>query len=157
MVPDILYQMCAKSSANIRTLCILCIVGGIIPLFFLPMSSQAQGNHKPTTSPKDKSAIVRKKIAFDLDQIDKEGLRGPSDGKVTVSYEFCIPDTKRCRAEVKRLDPTVSFLAGSSGHIGAKKGQCLCIGNTHQKRWRATLERLAALPYIERIIQAWFE
>ena len=96
-------------------------------------------------------------IEFDLSVLDDDGLRGPPDGKVAVSYEFKIPDTSAARAEVRALDRTVQFLGGSPGRIGAGKGECLCIGSTHQPDFRKRLRRLAALSYVERIIECHFE
>jgi hypothetical protein len=97
------------------------------------------------------------KIEFDLGQIDADGLRGPHDGKVAVAYEFCIPDTEACKAEVKAIDHTVQFMPGSRGRIGAGRDECLCIGSTHQKNYRSVLHALAKLTYIERIIECYFE
>jgi hypothetical protein len=97
------------------------------------------------------------KVEFDLSQLDIEGLRGPVDGKVAVSYEFCIPDTGECRAEVGAIDGSVQFMSGSRGRIGAVAGECLCIGSTHQKDYRRVLEDLAGLPYVVRIIECHFE
>ncbi len=97
------------------------------------------------------------KIEFDLSSLDKDGLRGPSDGKVAVSYEFCIPDNDACRAEVKAIDPTVQFMPGSRGRIGAGKDECLCIGSTHQKNFKEVLRKLSEKSYISRIIECHFE
>jgi len=97
------------------------------------------------------------KITFDLTELDEDGLRGPPTGKVSVSYEFCIPDTPECRRQVKTIDPSVRFSSGSRGRIGCTKSQCLCIGGTHQPHFRTVLQQLAALPYIERIDQCFFE
>jgi len=97
------------------------------------------------------------KIEFDLTRLDRDGLRGPPDGKVAVSYEFCIPNTDDCKAQVRAIDRTVEFMPGSRGRIGATKEQCLCIGATHQANYRAVLCSLAELPYIERIIECHFE
>ena len=97
------------------------------------------------------------KIEINLSEVDQEGLRGPADGKVAVSYEFCIPDTPEHRASVRAIDPSVQFMPGSRGRIGAGKGQCLCIGSTHQKNHKDILHSLANLPYIERIIECYFE
>ena len=99
----------------------------------------------------------RRKVEFDLAQLDAEGLRGPADGKVAVSYEFCIPNTDECKARVKAIDPTVQFMPGSRGRIGAGKQECLCIGSTHQKNFRQVLQALANLPYVARIIECHFE
>jgi len=97
------------------------------------------------------------KIEIDLSRLDDAGLRGPADGKVAVAYEFAIPDTPECRAEVRRIDPSVSFMAGSPGRVGAGPGECLCIGSTAGRDYRQVLRALADLPYIERIIECHFE
>lgn len=98
-----------------------------------------------------------KKVELNLSAVDQDGLRGPADGKVSVAYEFCIPDTPAHRATVSAIDPTVQFMPGSRGRIGAGKGHCLCIGSTHQKDYKAVLRSLASLPYVERIIECYFE
>ncbi len=98
-----------------------------------------------------------RKIEFDVSAIDADGLRGPPDGKVSVSYEFAIPDKPACKAEVSRIDPSVQFMCGSRGRIGAKPGECLCVGSTHQKNFRQVLQRLAELPCVARIIECHFE
>lgn len=97
------------------------------------------------------------KVELDLSVLDEDGLRGPADGKVDVSYEFVIPDTGDCRAEVSRIDPTVRFVPSSKGRIGAKEGECLCIGSTHQPGYEDVLLSLAELPYVKRIIPCYFE
>jgi len=99
----------------------------------------------------------RAKIEFDLDSLDTDGLRGPADGKVAVDYEFAIPDTPAARAAVTRIDPSITFQPGSRGRIGAKPGECLCLGSTHQPRHRDILLALARLPEIARIIECHHE
>ena len=113
-------------------------------------ASCAQPKHVST-------ADSRHKIEFDLTQLDSNGLRGPVDGKVAVSYEFAIPNTDVCRVEVAAIDNTVQFIPGSSGRIRAGENQCLCIGSTHQESFREVLHSLAGLPYIHRIIVCHFE
>jgi len=97
------------------------------------------------------------KVEFDLSVLDKDGLRGPADGKVAVSYEFSIPDSDVCRAEIRAIDPTVQFMPGSRGRIGAGKNECLCIGSTHQENFREVLRALSEKSYISRIIECHFE
>ena len=104
-----------------------------------------------------KAAETRGKVELDLSQVDDDGLRGPPDGKVAVSYEFSIPNTDGSKAEVKAIDATVEFMPGSKGRVGAGKDQCLCIGNTHQKDYRQVLGKLASLSYVGRIIECHFE
>ena len=104
----------------------------------------------------EREAVVRK-IEFDVSKLDAEGLRGPPGGKVSVDYEFAIPDTDECKARVKAADPSVRFMPGARGRVGARPGQCLCVGSTHQPNFRPILEALAALPCVERIIECHWE
>ncbi|NLX24759.1 MAG: hypothetical protein GXY61_02195, partial [Lentisphaerae bacterium] len=55
------------------------------------------------------SPEVLAKIEFDLSALDADGLIGPPDGKVSVAYEFAIPDTEACRAEVLAIDPSIQI------------------------------------------------
>ena len=96
------------------------------------------------------------KVEIDLSELDENGLRGPADGKASVAYEFCIPNTEKCKAEVRSIDSSIQFMPGSSGRIGAGKNECLCVGETG-KDYRQVLHSLAELPYIKRIIECHFE
>ncbi len=98
-----------------------------------------------------------RKIEFDLDQLDADGLRGPPDGKTALSYEFGIPNQEECKTQVSDIDQTVQFMPGSRGRTVRGENQCLCIGSTHQKSYREVLLTLARLPFIERIIICDFE
>ena len=111
------------------------------------------GCSAPQPAPRD----PRAKIEVDLEALDADGLRGPPDGKVAVDYEFAIPDTPAAREAVTRIDPSVELMPGSRGRIGAKAGECLCIGSTHQPRHREILLALARLPEISRIIECHHE
>jgi len=91
------------------------------------------------------------KITFDLTQIDDTGLTGPANGRVAISYEFCIPATQATQDEVRQLATTVAFQPGARGRIGCTKQQILCVGSTHQQGWRTVLQKLAGLDYIARI------
>ena len=119
----------------------------------LIMPAILAGCSAPQPAPRD----PRAKIEVDLEALDADGLRGPPDGKVAVDYEFAIPDTPAAREAVSRIDPSVAFMAGSRGRIGAKPGECLCIGSTHQPRYREILLALARLPEIARIIECHHE
>ena len=123
---------------------------GTIRLALSELRGQETLPHHPAADPSQK-------IEFDLQCLDHDGLRGPANGKVAVSYEFAIPDTDECKAQVKAIDPTVQFMPGSPGRIRAPLTACLCIGLTHQPDYRAVLHRLAALPYVERIVECHFE
>lgn len=44
-----------------------------------------------TSVPRPIQPDPMQKVELDLARLDADGLRGPPDGKVSVSYEFCIP------------------------------------------------------------------
>ena len=94
------------------------------------------------------------RIAFDLDAIDAAGLEGPPDGLRAVDYEFCVPDAPGPLREVRVIDPSARPQPGARGRVGCGAGQVLVLGNTHRHRWRQSLERLAALPYVKRIARS---
>ena len=69
-----------------------------------------------------KGLLVASTIEFDLNQLNEQGLRGPANGQTSLAYEFKIPNTDQHKAEVKAIDASVRFMAGSRGRIGAGKG-----------------------------------
>lgn len=97
------------------------------------------------------------KIAFDLSQIRPDGLTGPPDGLVSVSYEFCIPNDKPFLDEVLSIDPAIKFMMEARGRIGCGKTEVLCIGDTHNPRWKDILQEIASLDYVARIERTVWE
>jgi len=97
------------------------------------------------------------KLGFDVSELNEHGLIGPPDGKVALSYEFCIPKDQRRVDEVRTIDPSVAIQAGSPGRVGCGPTQVLCIGSTHQPNFREILSRLCELDYVTRIERAFFE
>lgn len=97
------------------------------------------------------------KIQFRLDNIRPDGLRGPPNGLVAVSYEFCVPADDDIYTAVRRIDPSVKIHPRSRGRIGCTDRQALCLGNTHQPNWHGVLNQLAALPYVTKIQESVFE
>jgi hypothetical protein len=97
------------------------------------------------------------KIKFDTTAIHEDGLRGPADGLVAVSYEFCIPAEEECYQQVRAIDSTIQIMQGSRGRIGCGNDQALCIGQTHQPSFRQVLQKLAALEYVSEIRECVFE
>jgi len=96
-------------------------------------------------------------IAFDTGRLDARGLQGPPDGLRSLMYEFCIPDDREARSEVRTIDSSIRLMPGSPGRIGCADGQVLCVGDTNQAGWRDVLDRLAALPYVTRIEESFAE
>lgn len=92
-----------------------------------------------------------------MDQFHSDGLRGPPAGLTSLTYEFIIPDQVAYIMEVKRIDPSLQISPGARGRSGGGPGKILCIGSTHQKNFRAILERLASLPYTGPISECFFE
>lgn len=111
-------------------------------------------SHPPQASDPSPDAA---KIKFRLNDIRSDGLRGPQDGLVSVDYEFCVPANDRVYQEVRRIDSSVQIYAASSGRVGCSKEQALCIGQTHQPRWRDVLKGLSSLAYISEIRECFFE
>ncbi len=97
------------------------------------------------------------KITFSLEQLNQDGLCGPPDGFRALHYEFCIPGDAVHEAQVRALDPTIQIHKKSRGRIGCGPGEYLCLGSTHQPGFRTVLLKLASLPYVKRIDQAFFE
>jgi hypothetical protein len=102
-------------------------------------------------------AVAERKIDFDLDAIDGEGLRGGQGALRSVGYEFCIPADPAAREAVTAIDPTLDCHEGPPGRIGCGADRWLCTGNTHQPGYREVLMRLAAFPYIDRIAESHWE
>jgi len=104
----------------------------------------------------DVDQMMDSKIKFDVQQLDKDGLTGPEDGKRSISYEFCIPDTRIYREKVKKIDPTLIFTK-SMGRSMCDRTQVLCMGNTHQPNAVKVLRKLSSLSYVEKITETYFE
>jgi hypothetical protein len=100
---------------------------------------------------------VWKKIKLDFRNIDNNGFAGPADGKVSVHYEFCIPQTIKYWKQVQKIDSTAQLLSGSKGRIGCSNAEWLIIGHTDQPQYRRVLYDLAALPYINTIQEVFWE
>jgi len=109
------------------------------------------------TRTREETAVALAKIKFNLDDIRPDGLRGPDDGLVSVSYEFCVPNDEKMLAEVRRIAPGVAIHAGSKGRIGCGEDQALCIGTTAGPDWRQELMGIAELGYVVEIAECYFE
>lgn len=97
------------------------------------------------------------KITFPLDDIRTDGLRGPPDGLVAVSYEFCVPAEDQVYQEILQIDPGLKVHSRSPGRIGCVNNQALVIGETHRPDWREVLQELSTLAYVTEIRECFFE
>ena len=109
-----------------------------------------------TPKPKPEDPAVWKKVKIDFNRLDDSGLAGPPDGKVAVSYEFCIPADEAKWTEVQKIDASAQK-QGGKGRIGCTNGQWIVIGSTHQKTHRRVLYELASLGYVQEIREVFFE
>ena len=126
-----------------------------ILLFLVFLNTSVFMSCSEKTKPEDPT--VWNKIKIDFKRLDENGLAGPSNGKVAVNYEFCIPASEKHWNEVKKIDKTVQAQKGSKGRIGCDKDSWLIIGSTHQENYRRVLYELASLGYITQIQEAFFE
>ena len=127
----------------------LILLGGVVLSAYLaPLDCRAEGQVQV-----DPLA----KITFSLDQLNQDGLCGPPGGLRALHYEFCIPGEAAPAAQVREIDPTIQIYPKSRGRIGCGQGEYLCVGSTHQPGFRTVLVRLAGLPFVRRIDQAFFE
>jgi hypothetical protein len=110
-----------------------------------------------TAAASTSAATAKSGIRFDLDRVNADGLQGPPDGPRALHYEYCIPDRPEAVRAVTAIDPTLQIQRGSPGRVGCGAGELLCLGHTHQPGHRAVLERRAALPFIAKIHEAFFE
>lgn len=102
-------------------------------------------------------AFAQTGLRFDISRLNEDGLQGPPDGLRALHYEYCIPDHPDVIREVSAIDPTLEMYRGSPGRIGCHGDELLCLGHTHQARFREVLERLDEHPAIGEIREAFFE
>ena len=102
-----------------------------------------------------KSKIKMEKIKFDIVQFDTNGFIGPVDGKRTLAYEFCIPNTASAKQAVSKIEPTIRF-SNSPGRIACSRSELLCLGETNDEYKRVFME-LTKLQFVEAIEQTFFE
>jgi len=82
------------------------------------MFSIASGQFNVLTGEVKSPGDPFKKINFDLNQLNEQGLRGPPDGLRALAYEFCIPADPVLSARVKAIDPTVVIYPGQKEESG---------------------------------------
>lgn len=97
--------------------------------------------------------MQKEKVEFPLEQLDLEGLTGPPDGKRRLAYEFCIPADSALIPHLQHIAPNIQLM---QGRIGCGEGWWLCLGETNPSA-KQMLGKLAAQPYIHRIVETNFE
>lgn len=122
-----------------------------------PTPEAAKSEERLPSKKRTEEQVALAKIKFNLDEIRADGLRGPDDGLVTVSYEFCVPKDEATFAELRKIAPDVAIQAGSKGRIGCGEDQALCIGSTSGENWREVLIGIAKLGYVAEIRECYFE
>ena len=124
----------------------LCSLGLWLGLGSAAIASPA--NNKSIQAVFDHSAL--KKISFNIDTIDANGLVGLPQSQRSLMYEFCIPSDTTHAIEIHHIDPTIQ-LSRSRGRIGCHPNEYLAIGNTHNPQWREILFAIARLDYVRQI------
>lgn len=127
-----------------------------ITALLLAFSAALACTHRSQPAPADDPAVWSK-IKIDFKNLDAEGLSGLASGKVAVHYEFCIPADEKHWKTVQAIDPTAQKHPGSSGRAGCGGSTWLVIGSTHQKNYRRVLYDLAALTFVARIEETFWE
>ncbi|MCC6459959.1 MAG: hypothetical protein IT260_05795 [Saprospiraceae bacterium] len=107
------------------------------------------------TQPEDPNTW--KKVDINFKRIGPDGYAGPSDGKVVVNYEFCLPAVEKYWKKVRQIDRTAEKMAGAAGRSGCGPSEWLIIGSTGQANYQRVLFELAALPYVRRIQETNWE
>lgn len=125
--------------------------------FSVALSGCGSGADSAADAVPDPEVPELSKITFDLDRLNDDGLVGPPNGLRSLMYEFCIPSDSASARQVREIDSSVRFYSESPGRIGCGDGLTLCIGETHQPGWRAVIEQLSALDFIERIDESFAE
>lgn len=98
-----------------------------------------------------------KKIRFDVNKLNAQGMYGQPDSLRVLSYEFCIPDNIDYVSEVMAIDPTLVVYKQSPGRIGCTDNEYLCIGDTATDSYLEILQNLTKLEYVKEIREAFFE
>lgn len=119
-------------------------------LLFIPFQSASSQQNLT-------SELTSNKITFELSVISADGLVGASDSLRASDYEFCILGDGQLLGEILAIDPNIQSYPHSRGRIGCNHEQYLCIGNTHNPRWKSVLQSIARLDYVERIDQTYWE
>ena len=98
------------------------------------------------------------KITFPLGQLNQEGLMGPPDGLRALNYEFCIPGDAIQRAQVRDIDPTLPGFHAFPGPDRLRPGGSTFASAAPTSRASGRRSpRLASLPFVKRLDQAFFE
>lgn len=98
----------------------------------------------------------QEKIKFDISKLDEKGLLGNENGKVSIDYEFCIPNNQAYLAEVLAIDSTLKKI-DSKGKSKCDKNSFLIMGNTFNANYRIILCKIANLDYVKEINQTYWE
>ena len=94
------------------------------------------------------------KFDFDINALDKDGLMGPSDGKVSVDYQFCFPKGEEYEKQILAIDPELKISTKSRACSGE---QNVAFGSTHKPGHQEILRSLSELDFVKKISRVWYE
>jgi hypothetical protein len=90
------------------------------------------------------------KIDLPLNKLDKNGLIGPHDGKVSVDYVFCIPQSDLNIQTVEKISSKIK-IDRNNNFFCRGNNMLTCIGNTGHKKYKRTLRKLSNLDFVNKI------
>lgn len=98
------------------------------------------------------------KITLNLDEFTEDGMRERPKGEFSsTSYEFCIPASDEAANEVMAIDPTAGIYKTSKGRSGCSDKEWLVISSTHKANFKTVILKLAALSYVRKISETFWE
>ena len=109
-----------------------------------------------TVQKKSSSNCFSEKIKFDTSKLDEKGLIGSKNGKVSVDYEFCIPNNPAYLKEVLAIDSTFKN-TNSKGKSKCDSNSILIMGTTFNVNYQLILCKIANLDYVKEINPTYWE
>ena len=94
------------------------------------------------------------KIQFNYTSVENTGLKHEG---VNLDYEFCIPARDAYAKKVLHIEPRAQILQKSKGRSGCSDSEWLVIIANHDDAWKKKLFDIAALSFVERIKETFYE
>lgn len=126
-----------------------------LSIFLVVLLISCGSAKKGATDNKNENCITSK-IKFKLTIFDENGLIGTENNKVSLDYEFCIPNQVEYLTKIREIDSSIKPLNGK-GRTKCAENYIVMIGNSYHKDIKKTLCKLSQLEYITEINQVYWE